>query len=103
VLRTVTFTLLALALIAFASNSLLARFSLGAGEIDAATFTAIRLLAGAVVLGALVRVLGRRVDGAPRRRRPRPIACSPTPCRSRSPTSASARRSAPSCSSAWSS
>ena len=44
------------ALIAFASNSLLARFSLGAGEIDAATFTAIRLLAGAVVLGALVRV-----------------------------------------------
>ena len=45
-----------LALIAFASNSLLARVSLGAGEIDAATFTAIRLLAGAAVLGALVRV-----------------------------------------------
>jgi drug/metabolite transporter (DMT)-like permease len=54
VLRTVTFTLLALA--AFASNSLLARVSLGSGAIDAATFTAIRLLAGAAVLAALVRV-----------------------------------------------
>ena len=53
-LRTFTFTLLAL--IAFASNSLLARFSLGTGEIDAATFTAIRLLAGAAVLVALVRI-----------------------------------------------
>ena len=53
-LRTVTFTLLAL--VAFASNSLLARFSLGTGAIDAATFTAIRLLAGAAVLVALVRV-----------------------------------------------
>ena len=45
-----------LALLAFASNSLLARFSLGTGEIDAATFTAIRLLGGAAVLAALVRV-----------------------------------------------
>ena len=54
VLRTLTFTLLAL--VAFASNSLLARFSLGTGAIDAATFTAIRLLAGAAVLVALVRI-----------------------------------------------
>ena len=54
VLRTFTFTLLAL--VAFASNSLLARFSLGTGAIDAATFTAIRLLAGAAVLVALVRI-----------------------------------------------
>ena len=54
VLRTFTFTLLAL--LAFASNSLLARFSLGTGAIDAATFTAIRLLAGAAVLVTLVRV-----------------------------------------------
>jgi drug/metabolite transporter (DMT)-like permease len=54
VLRTAALTLLALT--AFASNSLLTRLALGGGEIDAATFTAIRLAAGAVVLVALVRV-----------------------------------------------
>jgi drug/metabolite transporter (DMT)-like permease len=54
VLRTAGLTLLALA--AFASNSLLTRLALGGREIDAATFTAIRLAAGAVVLVALVRV-----------------------------------------------
>jgi drug/metabolite transporter (DMT)-like permease len=54
VLRTVTFTLLAL--VAFASNSLLTRSALGTGAIDAATFTAIRLLAGAAMLVAMVRV-----------------------------------------------
>lgn len=43
------------ALIAFASNSLLTRFALGPRQIDAATFTAIRLGAGAVALGLLVR------------------------------------------------
>ena len=53
-LRTVALTLLAL--IAFASNSLLTRLALGSGEIDAATFTAVRLLAGAVVLAGLVRL-----------------------------------------------
>ena len=53
-LRTVTFTLLAL--VAFASNSLLARLSLGTAEIDAATFTAIRLIAGAAVLLTLARL-----------------------------------------------
>ena len=45
-LRTVTFTLLAL--VAFASNSLLTRSALGTGAIDAASFTAIRLLASSV-------------------------------------------------------
>jgi drug/metabolite transporter (DMT)-like permease len=54
VLRTAVLTLLAL--VAFASNSLLTRLALGAGEIDAATFTAIRLAAGAIVLVAIVRV-----------------------------------------------
>jgi len=54
VLGTAVLTLLAL--VAFASNSLLTRLALGGGEIDAATFTAIRLIAGAVVLVALVRV-----------------------------------------------
>jgi len=54
VLRTVTFTLLAL--VAFASNSLLTRSALGTGAIDAGTFTAIRLLAGAAMLVAIVRI-----------------------------------------------
>jgi len=54
VLRTVTFTLLAL--VAFASNSLLTRSALGTGAIDAASFTAIRLLAGAAMLVAIVRI-----------------------------------------------
>jgi drug/metabolite transporter (DMT)-like permease len=53
VLRTLTFTLLAL--VGFAANSLLTRFALGGGAIDAATFTAIRLIAGAAVLVAMVR------------------------------------------------
>jgi drug/metabolite transporter (DMT)-like permease len=52
VLRTVALTVLAL--VAFASNSLLTRVALGAGEIDAATFTAIRLVAGALTLIGLV-------------------------------------------------
>jgi drug/metabolite transporter (DMT)-like permease len=50
--KTVALTLLAL--MAFASNSLLTRLALGSHQIDAATFTAIRLAAGAVVLGAIV-------------------------------------------------
>ena len=51
--RTAALTLLTL--IAFASNSLLTRLALGAREIDAATFTSIRLVAGAVMLALLVR------------------------------------------------
>jgi drug/metabolite transporter (DMT)-like permease len=50
-----------LALLAFAANSVLARLALGADRIDPATFTAIRLAAGAVVLGLLLR--GRK-DGS---------------------------------------
>src|SRR3954466_10279770 len=52
--ETVVLTLLAL--VAFASNSLLTRLALGAHEIDAATFTSIRLGCGAVALPVLVRV-----------------------------------------------
>jgi drug/metabolite transporter (DMT)-like permease len=50
--KTVALTLLAL--VAFASNSLLTRLALGTHQIDAAGFTAIRLGAGAVMLVALV-------------------------------------------------
>lgn len=49
--RTIALTLIAL--VAFASNSLLTRLALGAGEIDAASFTSVRLGAGALVLTLL--------------------------------------------------
>lgn len=48
-----TMALTLVALVAFASNSLLTRFALGAHSIDAATFTAIRLASGAIVLSLL--------------------------------------------------
>jgi len=43
-------------LVAFASNSILTRLALGAGQIDAATFTAVRLGSGAAMLALLVRI-----------------------------------------------
>ncbi len=49
-----TATLAASAMCAFAANSLLCRLALGAGLIDAATFTSLRLVSGALLLAALV-------------------------------------------------
>ncbi len=49
----------ALALAAFAANSLIGRAALGTGSIDAASFTAIRLLSGAFVLFILVNFISR--------------------------------------------
>ena len=46
-------SLVALAMVAFAANSLLCRAALVDAAIDAATFTSIRLLTGAVVLVCL--------------------------------------------------
>jgi drug/metabolite transporter (DMT)-like permease len=48
--------LTAAALVAFAANSLLCRAALGGTHADPATFTALRLLGGAVVLGIVARV-----------------------------------------------
>ncbi len=48
--------LTAAAMIAFAANSLLCRAALGGNHADAATFTALRLLGGAVTLGLLTRI-----------------------------------------------
>ena len=48
------------ALTGFAANSLLCRGALGAGAIDAWSFTAVRLGAGALVLSAIVRARGER-------------------------------------------
>ena len=54
--------LTALAMIAFAGNSLLCRLALKETGIDAASFTAIRLMAGALTLWFIVRL---RSDGKP--------------------------------------
>ena len=58
------FILTLLAMIAFASNSLLCRFALKQTRIDAATFTSIRILSGAVALW-LIMSMRRRADRAP--------------------------------------
>jgi drug/metabolite transporter (DMT)-like permease len=50
-----TALLTALALTAFAFNSILTRLALGRDHLDAATFTAVRLLTGALTLTLLVR------------------------------------------------
>jgi drug/metabolite transporter (DMT)-like permease len=55
--RTAALTLAALA--CFAANSLLARRALGAGLADPATYTVVRLVAGALVLGVLSSAAGR--------------------------------------------
>ena len=44
----------ALAMVAFAANSVLCRLALGAHLIDAASFATVRVVAGAVVLAALI-------------------------------------------------
>jgi drug/metabolite transporter (DMT)-like permease len=48
-----------LVMLAFAANSLLCRLALGAGHIDPASFTGLRLLSGALTLWAIVAVTGR--------------------------------------------
>ncbi len=59
-----TIALTCVTMIAFAANSLLTRAALGAREIDAASFTIVRLVAGAVILWLIVRVARR--GSAPR-------------------------------------
>jgi len=53
------------AMVSFAANSLLCRAALGGGHADAFTFTAFRLLGGAVALGFLARI--RRTPAPPSR------------------------------------
>jgi len=52
----------AFALLAFAGNSILCRMALRHGSIDPASFTSVRLVAGAVTLWILVRLANRRVS-----------------------------------------
>lgn len=60
--RTVILTLVAM--LAFAGNSLLCRAALQDGDIDAASFTAVRLVSGALVLWLLVRLRYAADEGA---------------------------------------
>jgi len=56
--------LTAVAMLAFAANSLLCRLALGQGLIDAASFTTVRVVSGAATLGLIVLLRGqRRVRG----------------------------------------
>jgi drug/metabolite transporter (DMT)-like permease len=60
VLTARTLLLTALAMLAFAGNSLLCRLALKTTTIDAASFTSLRLLAGALMLWLLVRLRQNR-------------------------------------------
>lgn len=51
--------LTAFALLAFAFNSLLCRMALAGGEMDAASFTAVRLISGALMLALLLSSFGK--------------------------------------------
>ena len=53
-----------MAMTAFAGNSLLCRVALKDGQIDAASFTAIRIVAGALALGLILAVRDRGVPAA---------------------------------------
>ena len=59
--RALVFTLLAM--IAFAGNSLLCRLALATSPIDAASFTTIRIVSGAVALWLIVRLRGDATAG----------------------------------------
>lgn len=54
--------LTALAMVAFAANSLLTRAALQTTRIDAASFTAIRVIGGAVTLLAILRLQGGKLE-----------------------------------------
>ena len=69
--RTVVLT--GLALTAFAANSILCRLALGQGEIDAASFTTIRLASGVLALGVIAALRSRAAHPSSERR-PRPVA-----------------------------
>lgn len=92
--RTVVLTLLTL--LAFAGNSILGRLALADGAIDPLTFSAVRLLSGALILLPFLRAGGRRDrHGA----RSPPWRCWPMRSPSRWPTSASTPAWARCCSS----
>jgi len=65
--RFATAALTAAAMLAFAANSLLCRAALAGGHADAASFTTLRLVSGALALGLLVRARARASPTPPSR------------------------------------
>lgn len=61
-----TFSYTLFALVAFAFNSILCRLALGAAAIDAASFTLIRLVSGALTLLVIIRFFGRNAQAEKR-------------------------------------
>lgn len=61
--RFATVLLTTVVMVAFAGNSLLCRVALREGKIDAANFTSIRLISGAVVLWLLMTARAQRLKG----------------------------------------
>ncbi len=59
----ITLLLTTITMLAFAANSLLGRAALAGGTIDALSFTAMRLISGALVLGVLLMLQRSRKDG----------------------------------------
>jgi len=59
-----TIMLTSVALIAFAANSVLCRLALGDGAIDAASFTILRLLSGAIVLLMIISASSAKTDSS---------------------------------------
>jgi drug/metabolite transporter (DMT)-like permease len=57
------FTLTLLAMIAFAGNSVLCRIALEQTQIDAASFTSVRLISGALILWLLVKIRHANSEG----------------------------------------
>ena len=53
------------AMVAFAANSLLCRAALGDAHIDAASFSSIRVLSGALTLGLILLLRGRGRSAGP--------------------------------------
>jgi len=61
-----TFLYTSFALIAFAANSVLCRLALGGEAIDAASFTVIRLISGAVTLVLILKMRSGGIDSTPK-------------------------------------
>ena len=55
---------LILSLLAFAANSVLCRLALGHGYIDPISFTSIRLISGAIALGAVLWFANRKTNSS---------------------------------------
>ena len=60
-----TVFLTAVAMVAFAANSVLCRLALGAGLIDAASFATVRTISGAVLLAAILLLRQKKVAARP--------------------------------------